>query len=95
MIWFLTPTVSLGSQQYQYIQSQIRSSEIKFLSSSDNIDRWTEQTVWNSVLKNIDIVVSPYQILLDALTHGFVKFDSLALLVIDEGIITILSLLIS
>nr|WKU84469.1 dicer-like 2 [Erysiphe quercicola]WKW83696.1 dicer-like protein 2 [Erysiphe quercicola] len=85
MIWFLTPTVSLGSQQYQYIQSQICSSEIKFLSSSDNIDRWTEQTVWDSVLKNIDIVVSPYQILLDALTHGFVKFDSLALLVIDEA----------
>ncbi|POS86491.1 hypothetical protein EPUL_003703 [Erysiphe pulchra] len=85
MIWFLTPTVSLGSQQYSYIQSQICSSEIKFLSSSDNIDRWTEQVVWDSVLKNVDIVVSPYQILLDALTHGFVKFDSLALLVIDEA----------
>ncbi|RKF60718.1 Dicer-like protein 2 [Erysiphe neolycopersici] len=85
MIWFLTPTVSLGSQQFRYIQSQICSSEIKFLSSADNIDRWTEQTVWDSVLKNVDIVVSPYQVLLDALTHGFVKLDSLALLVIDEA----------
>ncbi|KHJ32954.1 putative rnase3 domain-containing protein [Erysiphe necator] len=85
IIWFLTPTVSLCFQQYNYIQSQIRSSEIKILSSSDNVDRWTEQTVWDSVLKNVEIVVSPYQILLDALTHGFVKFDSLALLVLDEA----------
>ena len=29
--------------------------------------------------------MSTYQILLDALSHGFVKLDSLALIVFDEG----------
>jgi ERCC4-related helicase len=59
--------------------------QIKFLSGADGVDRWTEQTLWDSILSNVDVVVSTYQILADALSHGFVKMESLALIVFDEG----------
>ncbi|PBP20089.1 RNase3 domain-containing protein [Diplocarpon rosae] len=86
IIWFLAPTVALSAQQFGYISSQITSVQSKFLSGADGVDRWTEQSHWDAVLKNIKIVVSTYQILLDALTHGFVLMESLALIVFDEGI---------
>jgi len=59
--------------------------QIKFLSGADGVDRWTEQSLWDGVLKNVRVVVSTYQILLDALTHAFVKMETLALIVFDEG----------
>jgi hypothetical protein len=34
---------------------------------------------------NVQVVVSTHQILLDALSHGFVSLKDLALLVFDEG----------
>lgn len=49
------------------------------------MDRWTSRNDWDTVLKNVKIVVSTFQVLLDALSHGFVRMDSLALIVFDEG----------
>lgn len=72
MIWFLAPTVSLCAQQYEYIKTQIPSVQVKMLSGDDGVDRWTEQSLWNAVLKNVKIMVSTYQVLLDAR-----KFESL------------------
>jgi len=40
-------------------------------------------------LNNVRIVVSTHQVLLEALTHGFVKLSKLALLIFDEGSIVI------
>lgn len=59
---------------------------MKFLSGADDVDRWTEQSLWDAVLANVKIVVSTYQILLDALTHAFVRMESLSLIVFDEGV---------
>jgi ERCC4-related helicase len=81
----LAPTVSLCAQQFEYLQSQITAVQIKFLSGNDGVERWTEQHLWDAVLHNVKIVVSTYQILLDALTHGFVQMKRLALIVFDEG----------
>lgn len=39
-MWFLAPTVSLCSQQYDYIRSQISAVQIKFLSGNDGVDHW-------------------------------------------------------
>jgi hypothetical protein len=77
--------VSLCSQQFEYLQSQISVVQIKFLSGANGVDLWTEQSLWNAVLKNVKVVISTYQILLDALTHAFVRMESLALIVLDEG----------
>jgi hypothetical protein len=40
-VWFLAPTVELCSQQFDYLQSQITTVEIKFLSGRDGVDRCT------------------------------------------------------
>jgi nicotinic acid mononucleotide adenylyltransferase len=67
------------------MRSQITSVQVKFLSGADNIERWTNQIHWDDVLKNVRIVVSPYQILLEALSHGFLRIEQLAMIVFDEG----------
>lgn len=53
---------------------------------SDNVDRWSEQRIWDTVLENVRIVVSTHEVLADALSHGFVRIEELTLLVFDEGI---------
>jgi ERCC4-related helicase len=58
---------------------------IQLLSGKDNIDHWTEQKAWDAVLHNVRIVLSTHQVLLDALTHAFVKMSRLALIVFDEA----------
>jgi ERCC4-related helicase len=58
---------------------------IRLLIGSDNVDRWSEQRIWNVVLDNFRIVVSTPAVLADALSHGFVTMERLALLVFDEG----------
>jgi ERCC4-related helicase len=85
LIWFLAPTVSLCLQQFEYIESQLATVQVRFLSGADGVDRWSEQSLWDGILKNVKVVVSTYDILLDALTHAFVKMESLALIVFDEG----------
>ena len=42
-------------------------------------------SVWDDILQNIRIVISTHQVLLDALTHGFVTMRRIALLIFDEG----------
>ncbi|CZS99458.1 related to Dcl-2 dicer RNA helicase/RNAseIII CAF [Rhynchosporium agropyri] len=85
IIWFLAPTVALCEQQNSYITAQVSQVQSKFLSGADNVDRWTKQEHWDAVLKNVRIVVSTYQILLDALSNGFIPMKSLALIIFDEA----------
>lgn len=85
LVWFLATTVALAEQQYNVISSQIPAFQTRFLSGADDVDHWSEQWIWDKVLYNVRIVVSTPQILLDALTHGFVGLRRIALLVFDEG----------
>lgn len=55
------------------------------LSGRDNVEHWTEQSVWDVILHNVRVVLSTHQVLYDALSHGFVKMDGLSLLIFDEG----------
>lgn len=84
-VWFLANTVALCTQQYQVLQSQIPAVQAKILRGEDNIDTWSDQATWDAILINTQIVVSTPQILLDALSHGFVVIESLSLIVFDEG----------
>lgn len=84
MIWFLAPTVSLCDQQFGVIKAQIPSALPKVITGSSNLDSWSEST-WEGVLVNVKVVVTTYQVLLDALLHGFVQTSSLALIIFDEG----------
>lgn len=85
LVWFLAPTVTLCEQQYNVLSSQLPAVQMCFLSGADNVDRWSEQHLWDAVLRDIRVVVSTHQVLVDALTHGFVHMARIALLVFDEG----------
>lgn len=58
---------------------------MRLLLGEDNVDKWSEQKVWDAALDQVRVVVSTHAILQDALRHGFVSLRSLALLVFDEG----------
>ncbi len=67
---------------------------MRLLTGDDNVDTW-EAPVWKAILDSTRIVVSTYQVLLDALTHAYIKMANLALIVFDEGLYTKLSLMSS
>lgn len=84
IIWFLAPTVALCRQQFDVIRLQVAAVHMKLLTGQDKIDTW-EAGVWESILRDVRIIVSTYQVLLDALCHSFVKMDRISLIVFDEG----------
>ncbi|KAK3946412.1 dicer-like protein 2 [Diplogelasinospora grovesii] len=85
IVWFLAPTVLLALQQYnEFIQTQIPYAQSKFVCGADRAETWSEQSTWDAFLLNVRIVVSTYQILFDAVTHGFVPLQSLGLVIFDE-----------
>ncbi|KAH7160714.1 hypothetical protein EDB81DRAFT_324140 [Dactylonectria macrodidyma] len=84
LVWFLAPTVSLCEQQCEVIRLQNPAAPIKVLTGNQGIDSWSQST-WHTVLDGTRIVVSTYQVLLDALAHAFISMHMLALLVIDEA----------
>ncbi|KAJ5600761.1 hypothetical protein N7450_001828 [Penicillium hetheringtonii] len=85
MVWFLAPTVALCFQQYEVLTNHAPKFKTRVLTGLDNVDRWTEQSVWDKVLQDVRIVVSTHAVLSDALNHGFVRMSQLALLVFDEA----------
>ncbi|KAF2116487.1 dicer-like protein-like protein 2 [Lophiotrema nucula] len=84
-VWFLAPTVTLIEQQEEVFKKNLPAYGIKALTGKDDVDHWTEQSVWDAVLKNVRIVLSTHQVLLDTLSHGFVKMQQLALIIFDEA----------
>ncbi|OBT69887.1 hypothetical protein VE03_00456 [Pseudogymnoascus sp. 23342-1-I1] len=84
-VWFLAPTVALCEQQCTTLRTNIPYVQTRLLVGSDNVDRWSEQRIWDAVLENVRIVVSTHGVLADALSHGFVRIEELALLVFDEA----------
>jgi hypothetical protein len=59
---------------------------MKLLIGADKVDCWKRST-WEGALKGKRIIVSTHQILHDALAHGFVNMNMLALIVFDEGML--------
>lgn len=62
LVWFLAPTVALAQQQHQVIGSQLPAYQLRLLLGADNVDLWSEQHIWDSVLLNVRIVVSTHQV---------------------------------
>ncbi|KAL2026159.1 hypothetical protein VTO58DRAFT_103343 [Aureobasidium pullulans] len=85
LVWFLAPTVALCHQHYKSVKTNLPAYQTRLLTSEDGVDRWTDQTVWDGVLKDIKIIISTYGVLYDALCHGFVAMKRLSLCVFDEA----------
>ena len=66
-------------------QHQLPSYQSRTITGNDDYDKWTDQSTWDAMLENVRIVLSTHQVLLDALSHGFVGMQRLALLIFDEA----------
>lgn len=84
-MWFLAPTVELCIQQHGVLSSALPAYSHRLLTGLDNVDRWSEQSIWDAALDKQRVVVSTHAVLADALRHGFVHVSELALIVFDEG----------
>ena len=85
LVWFICPSVALSLQQYGVLFEHLPGYLIKMLTGNDGVDKWTNQDLWDGVLKNVRVVVGTPKVLEDALTHGFVKLSKIDLLVFDEA----------
>ncbi|KAF7589645.1 Dicer-like protein 2 [Aspergillus hancockii] len=85
VVWFLAPTVPLATQQKEAIGAYIPAIKIRLLIGPDGVDRWSDQDTWDAALLDMRIIVSTPAVLANALEHGFVKIEKLALLVFDEA----------
>ncbi|OJD18331.1 hypothetical protein AJ78_01644 [Emergomyces pasteurianus Ep9510] len=85
IVWFLAPTVALAEQQHNNISQQLTAYQTRLLTGADNVAYWSTRKIWDDILLNIRIVVSTPQVLLDAMSHGFVTMARVALLVFDEA----------
>ena len=77
--------MALAEQQYKVLSIQLPSLPNRLLSSNDRIDRCSKQSMWDDDLKNINIFVCTHQVFLNALIHGSVQMDKIALLIFDEA----------
>ncbi|KAK8094548.1 RNase3 domain-containing protein [Apiospora hydei] len=55
VIWFLAPTITLCQQQYETIKSQIPSAQVRVLTGNDNVDAWSDPSIWNTFLQNVNV----------------------------------------
>ncbi|KAL2868975.1 putative RNA helicase/RNAse III [Aspergillus lucknowensis] len=85
LIWFLAPTVALCLQQHKVISHHIPAAKSRTLTGLDKVELWTEQAVWDAVLQDVQVVISTHAVLVDAMTHGFVRISRLGLMIFDEA----------
>jgi ERCC4-related helicase len=85
LVWFLAPTVTLCQQQHHTLQANFPAVCTRLIVGSDDVECWKTRDIWDDVLRDQRIVVTTHAILSDALFHGFVIMQRLALLIYDEG----------
>ena len=82
--WFIAPTVTLCGQQHDVIQKAIGS--VGLIHGGLEPKQWKDPNLWKDVLKKNRVIVSTPQVLLDALSHGYISLGrEIGLLVFDEA----------
>ncbi|KAF8428422.1 hypothetical protein L210DRAFT_3764899 [Boletus edulis BED1] len=82
--WFVAPTVTLCEQQHQVIQTAIGS--VGLIHGGLEPKQWTNSNMWKDVLRKNRVIVSTPQVLLDALSHGYVSLGrDIGFLIFDEA----------
>lgn len=83
--WFVAPTVALCNQQHSVIKDNMQ-VPVGLIHGALEPKQWTDIGLWKRVLENNRVVVSTPQVLLDALSHGYVHMGlDIGLLVFDEA----------
>ncbi|XP_014251027.1 endoribonuclease Dicer isoform X2 [Cimex lectularius] len=81
-IFFLVNTIPLVNQQASAIRKHV-SFVVGEYSGDMNVDYWNQQT-WEDQLDRHQVLVMTAQIFLDLILHGYIKFSSVAVLILDE-----------
>ncbi|KIJ13098.1 hypothetical protein PAXINDRAFT_136464 [Paxillus involutus ATCC 200175] len=82
--WFIAPTVALCEQQQDVIKKAIGS--VGLIHGGLEPKQWTDPNLWKDVLRKNRVVVSTPQVLLDALSHGYISLGrEIGLLIFDEA----------
>lgn len=81
----MTPSRPLSEQQCRVLQEHLPAYHIRLLTGADDVDKWTDQRLWDAFLTGVHVVVGTPAVLADALTHAFVRMSKLSLLVFDEA----------
>lgn len=80
----MAPTVALCEQQHEVISKAIGS--VGLIHGGLEPKQWTKPDLWRQVLDKNRVIVSTPQVLLDALSHGYLNLGKdIGLLVFDEA----------
>ncbi|KAH7925160.1 P-loop containing nucleoside triphosphate hydrolase protein [Leucogyrophana mollusca] len=83
--WFLAPTVALCEQQRDVISQDLPVS-VGLIYGALEPKQWKDIALWKGVLQKHRIIVTTPQVLLDALSHGYINLgQDIGLLVFDEA----------
>nr|XP_019070569.1 endoribonuclease Dicer homolog 3a isoform X1 [Solanum lycopersicum] len=82
LIVFLAPTVHLVHQQYEVIQHHTHLGVQEYYGAK-GVDEWNAES-WKKETDDNDVLVMTPQIFLDALRKGYIKFDTVCFLILDE-----------
>ncbi|KAH0698362.1 hypothetical protein KY285_015597 [Solanum tuberosum] len=82
LIVFLAPTVHLVHQQYEVIQHHTHLAVQEYYGAK-GVDEWNAES-WKKETDDNDVLVMTPQIFLDALRKGYIKFDTVCFLILDE-----------
>ncbi|ETN64340.1 dicer-1 [Anopheles darlingi] len=80
--FFLANTVALAKQQAQFF-CRFFPFNVRLYTSEVNVDTW-KQDRWLNEFREVQILVSTSQILLDILRHGYLSPSNINLIVFDE-----------
>ncbi|KAG6448847.1 hypothetical protein O3G_MSEX005733 [Manduca sexta] len=81
--FFIVNTVPLVIQQKKFIENLCPVGEVGSYSSENNVDYWNKAK-WEEELISHQVLVMTCQILLDMLTHVYIKIEDINLLIFDE-----------
>lgn len=85
LTWFLANSVELSGQHHRTLTQHLPAYNILSLTGADGVDNWSDQHTWDRLLSGVRVMVGTPKVLLDALSHGFVKISRLGLLIFDEA----------
>ncbi|XP_059057480.1 endoribonuclease Dicer [Achroia grisella] len=82
-IFFLVNNIPLVEQQQKVIEYLCPVKGVGAYSSENKVDYW-DKNKWDEELTIYQVIVMTSQIMVDMLTHGYIKIENISLIIFDE-----------